>query len=69
MFIRETHQLSTELGTLELWCNRCGCHVSHDLIVTTDNEVTQMMSGTYRDLNRITGVQAECPDGHRQTVL
>lgn len=69
MFQLETHQMTADLGSLLLWCNRCGDHVAHDLTVTTDNQVTQMMSGKYRDLNSVTGIQAVCFDGHKQTIL
>jgi hypothetical protein len=69
MFLEQTHQLSPDLGVLELWCNRCGDHVAHDLLVTTDNKVTGTVGGKYRDENRIKSIVAECADGHRQTIL
>lgn len=52
MFQPEAHQLSADLGALLLWCNRCGEHVPHDLIVSTDNQVVRTLANTYRDENR-----------------
>jgi hypothetical protein len=69
MFPQATHQFSPDMGWMELWCNRCGDHVPHDLVVTTDNQVTRTLAGTYRDQNHIVGIQAECNNGHRQTIL
>ncbi|MEO7262094.1 MAG: hypothetical protein ABI047_12700 [Jatrophihabitantaceae bacterium] len=69
MFTKETHTMTADLGTLELWCNRCGSHVAHHLIVTTANEVTRTLAGTYRDENCVTAIEAACEaKGHKQTL-
>lgn len=69
MFLAEQHRMSADVGALDLWCNKCGMHVAHDLVVRTDNEVTRTLAGGYRDQNRVIGIVAECSEGHRQTVL
>jgi hypothetical protein len=69
MQLRETHQLSPDLGVVELWCNRCGANVPHDFTVTTDNVVERSLAGTYFDAGRVVAISAECAEGHKQTVL
>jgi hypothetical protein len=69
MQTRETHQLSADLGVVELWCNKRGDNVAHDFRVTTDNVVEKRMDGRYHDAGRVVALVAECYDGHRQTIV
>ena len=53
---RETHQLSADLGAVELWCSKCRGNVAHDFTVTTD-------------AGRVVALIAECDEGHRQRII
>lgn len=66
---RETHQLTADLGGVELWCSRCGGNVPHDFTVTTDNVVERRLNGRYFDAGRVVAMVAECYEGHRQVIV
>lgn len=68
MYPTERHQVSPDLGWIDLWCDRCGDNVPHDFVIVTDNRV-EKKRGEYRDTNAVVQIEAECAAGHRQSIL